>query len=897
MVTEAFDAYLIAMDARNGVELAFEDLAAGNSVRKELTITADGDATLILSANGPSSGGDYLLRTRTPEEDERLAQLARDDGAWETARSAGTAAAYGEYLTEYPNGRHADEARRLLAEAKDDEAYERARAAGTTYAYGAYLRTYPNGRHAAEAWRQYEETKYRRVKSVGTSASYESYLRVFPDWPRADEVRRLLSEAKDDEAFAQAKAAGTQAAYGDYLRSYPSGRHAAAARRLRAEDDHGDIPDDATLLTTSVDGELGSGEDVDVFRFEVAPDAQWVTVYATGAIWPRVWVGRLAADGSVEQVMAGSSDPGDTTWLLTPGTYYAFVDQAGGGDEVGEYTVHLVSSNPDRLTASVDGKLSYDDVVDVYRVEVASDARLVTMMISSDGSAPDFSLVRVASDGSKELIASELLGWLTQQPIEWKYKLESGTYYVIAAMFRPDPDDETEYAVRVMAEDAPEDDHGDIPDDATLLTTSVDGELGSGEDVDVFRFEVAPDAQWVTVYATGAIWPRVRVGRLAADGSVEQVMAGSSDPGDTTWLLTPGTYYAFVDQAGGGDEVGEYTVHLVSSNPDRLTASVDGKLSYDDVVDVYRVEVASDARLVTMMISSDGSAPDFSLVRVASDGSKELIASELLGWLTQQPIEWKYKLESGTYYVIAAMFRPDPDDETEYAVRVMAEDAPEDDHGDIPDDATLLTTSVDGELGSGEDVDVFRFEVAPDAQWVTVYATGAIWPRVRVGRLAADGSVEQVMAGSSDPGDTTWLLTPGTYYAFVDQAGGGDEVGEYTVHLVSSNPDRLTASVDGKLSYDDVVDVYRVEVASDARLVTMMISSDGSAPDFSLVRVASDGSKELIASEFLGWLTQQPVEWKYKLESGTHYVIVAMFTPEPDDETEYAVQVMAEEAR
>ena len=104
VVTEAFDADLIAMDLRNGVELAFEDLAAGNSVRKELTITADGDATLMVSANGPSSGGDYLLRTRT------------------------------------------------TAAVQDDEAYERARAENTMESYAAYLRRYSNGRHSTEAW-------------------------------------------------------------------------------------------------------------------------------------------------------------------------------------------------------------------------------------------------------------------------------------------------------------------------------------------------------------------------------------------------------------------------------------------------------------------------------------------------------------------------------------------------------------------------------------------------------------------------------------------------------------------------------------------------------------------------------------------------------------------------
>ena len=198
VVTEAFDAYLVAWELPTGEELTADDLAAGNSARKELTITDEGDVALVVSANRPTSGGAYLLRTRTPEEEERLAQLAeRDDGAWETARSVGTAAAYGGYLTVYPSGRHADEAQRLLVEAKDDEAYERARADHTVAAYEQYLTEYPNGRHA-------------------------------------DEARRLLAEASDDEAYDQAQAEDTSSAYQAYLRGYANGRHADNARRMLA---------------------------------------------------------------------------------------------------------------------------------------------------------------------------------------------------------------------------------------------------------------------------------------------------------------------------------------------------------------------------------------------------------------------------------------------------------------------------------------------------------------------------------------------------------------------------------------------------------------------------------------------------------------------------------------
>ncbi|MDD9987104.1 MAG: hypothetical protein OXQ31_12580 [Spirochaetaceae bacterium] len=112
-------------------------------------------------------------------------------------------------------------------------------------------------------------------------------------------------------------------------------------------------------------------------------------------------------------------------------------------------------------------------------------------------------------------------------------------------------------------------------------------------------------------------------------------------------------------------------------------------------------------------------------------------------------------------------------------------------------------------------------------------------------------------------------------------------VGEYTVHLVVSDPDWLTASVDGEFSPDDAVDVYR---ASGARLVTMTFS--GPFGYVRLARMASDGSKELIAAE-----SGAEVKMKVNLKSGVHYLIVSNWRPEADEQREYNVQMIAEEVR
>jgi len=170
VLTDQFDAVLLATDSGGSRITYGGDLVEGFNARNELTIPSDGVAMLYASASDWSSSlrGDYRLRTRTPEEEARLAQeAARDDDAYRRAESVGSSASYDQYLTNYPNGRHADEARRLLAEARDDEAYEQAQAEDTSSAYKAYLHGYANGRHVGDARRMLAAALSREERRSG----------------------------------------------------------------------------------------------------------------------------------------------------------------------------------------------------------------------------------------------------------------------------------------------------------------------------------------------------------------------------------------------------------------------------------------------------------------------------------------------------------------------------------------------------------------------------------------------------------------------------------------------------------------------------------------------------------------------------------------------------------
>ena len=214
---------------------------------------------------------------------------ARDDEAYARAQSTGTATAFGEYLSSFPDGRHhADAARQhesaLRAEAAavraererreaerrraDDDAFARAKRLNTPSSYQTYLDR--GGRHEseartlrdqrsreeaaareaerrrqAEARRRADDEAFARAKRLNTSSSYQAYLdrggrheseaRVLRDQRRREEAeRRRQAEARrraDDEAFARAKRLNTPSSYQAYLDR--GGRHESEARTLR----------------------------------------------------------------------------------------------------------------------------------------------------------------------------------------------------------------------------------------------------------------------------------------------------------------------------------------------------------------------------------------------------------------------------------------------------------------------------------------------------------------------------------------------------------------------------------------------------------------------------------------------------------------------------------------
>ena len=119
----------------------------------------------------------------------------------------------------------------LVGKTWDDFAFERAQSLGTLEAYTTYLSEFPQGRHADEAR---DEEAFVRAQSLGTAETLAEYIASYPSGRHVEEARRG-QETLEDAAFERAQSLGTLEAYAEYIASYPAGRHVKEARRRQAE--------------------------------------------------------------------------------------------------------------------------------------------------------------------------------------------------------------------------------------------------------------------------------------------------------------------------------------------------------------------------------------------------------------------------------------------------------------------------------------------------------------------------------------------------------------------------------------------------------------------------------------------------------------------------------------
>jgi len=126
------------------------------------------------------------------EEPKPNDTAAKDETAWQQAKSSNTKASYERYIRDYSNGRYVSEARSKLSEIEqqekdeaarkqDESAWQQAKSSNTKPSYERYIRDYPSGRYVSDARgkiRDIEAAEKRQQEQASTAKPYIKMISI-----------------------------------------------------------------------------------------------------------------------------------------------------------------------------------------------------------------------------------------------------------------------------------------------------------------------------------------------------------------------------------------------------------------------------------------------------------------------------------------------------------------------------------------------------------------------------------------------------------------------------------------------------------------------------------------------------------------------------------------------
>lgn len=127
-----------------------------------------------------------------------LVACSSSEADWNQANTAGTVAAYQQFLSKHPNDQHDAAAQQRIQMLQDDEAWKSAQTANTVDSYQQYLSAQASGAHVQDAHDRItgfeRASAWQTAKSDGTEAALNDFLQKYPQGPEADQARAQLQQ-------------------------------------------------------------------------------------------------------------------------------------------------------------------------------------------------------------------------------------------------------------------------------------------------------------------------------------------------------------------------------------------------------------------------------------------------------------------------------------------------------------------------------------------------------------------------------------------------------------------------------------------------------------------------------------------------------------------------------
>ena len=136
---------------------------------------------------------------------------SEEQKAWEEGSATNNMESYEQYLSEFPDGKHADAAHDSIQKILWVRASENP--ADLLQITDQYIKSYPGGAYI----RDFEELVYEQAKEENTVQAFEDYLQRFPEGEHAGEFESVL--------FNSIMEGGSRFTFEDYLQRYPNGKH------------------------------------------------------------------------------------------------------------------------------------------------------------------------------------------------------------------------------------------------------------------------------------------------------------------------------------------------------------------------------------------------------------------------------------------------------------------------------------------------------------------------------------------------------------------------------------------------------------------------------------------------------------------------------------------------